>query len=249
MFRYDLSTEETIHVTPEAFDAVTPAAIDETRVAVATIRQKSVFFDVRVEAQYRHIEVFDMSSPEKSLQITQYTKPKGDHYSPFVMDSGKYIGYHRCQSDHLQHGDDVPRQFNKLLSPHEDVDCLGLRVRSQPFPKMAQSLHLLITSSKPCGWPIAMECVLSLRQMARTASSHQFGTKRRTYCMCVWDRLSNPTRRWRSTPSPMYRVVHESGDCSQRGNSIMRSHPPIQKGQNLFSDQRGMDETSTRIYT
>jgi hypothetical protein len=86
--------------------------------------------------------------------------------------------------------------------------------------------------------------------------------------------------------------VHESGDYSLRGNSIMRSHPPIQKvrkylcslllhwlhepsitfitnniifylftnrdddiyiymqGQNLFSDQRGMEETRiTRIYT
>lgn len=140
VFRYDLSTGETIRVTPEAFDAMTPAAIDETRVAVATIRQKSVFFDVRVEAQYRHIEVFDMSSPEKSLQITQYTKPKGDHYNPFVMDSGKYIGYHRCQSDHLQHGDDVPRQFNKLLSPHEDVGLFRVAGAFPAFSKDGSKL-------------------------------------------------------------------------------------------------------------
>ncbi|KAM0875207.1 hypothetical protein ACQ4PT_036901 [Festuca glaucescens] len=110
------------------------------RVAVATIRQKSVFFDVRVEAQYRHIEVFDMSSPEKSLQITQYTKPKGDHYNPFVMDSGKYIGYHRCQSDHLQHGDDVPRQFNKLLSPHEDVGLFRVAGAFPAFSKDGSKL-------------------------------------------------------------------------------------------------------------
>jgi thiol-disulfide isomerase/thioredoxin len=41
---------ETVRVTPEAFDAVTPAAISETKVAVATIRLKSKFSDVRVEA-------------------------------------------------------------------------------------------------------------------------------------------------------------------------------------------------------
>ncbi|OEL34006.1 hypothetical protein BAE44_0004977 [Dichanthelium oligosanthes] len=72
VFQYNLSIGETIRLTPEAFDAVTPAAIDETRVAVATIRQK-------------------------------------------------YIGYHRCKSDILQHGDDVPKHFHKVQSPHEDV--------------------------------------------------------------------------------------------------------------------------------
>lgn len=102
VFRYDMSTGEIIRVTPEAFDAVTPAAIDDSRVVVATIRQKSVFADVRVEAQYRHIEVIDMSLPDEPLQLTRYTKPKGDHYNPFVMDGGKYIGYHRCKSDHLK---------------------------------------------------------------------------------------------------------------------------------------------------
>jgi hypothetical protein len=89
-------------VTPEAFDAVTPAAIGETRVAVATIRQKSEFTDVRKEAQYRHIEIFDMSAQEQPLQITQNTRAKADHFNPFVMDGGKYIGYHRCKSDLLK---------------------------------------------------------------------------------------------------------------------------------------------------
>ncbi|TKV96459.1 hypothetical protein SEVIR_9G429832v4 [Setaria viridis] len=121
VFQYNLSTSETIRVTPEAFDAVTPAAIDETRIAVATIRQKSEFTDVRTETQYRHIEIFDMNTPEQPLQITQNTRAKADHFNPFVMDGGKYIGYHRCKSDLLQHGDDVPRHFHKLQSPHEDV--------------------------------------------------------------------------------------------------------------------------------
>ncbi|KAF8721492.1 hypothetical protein HU200_022996 [Digitaria exilis] len=102
VFQYNLSTGETIRVTPEAFDAVTPAAIDETRVAVATIRQKSEFTDVRTETQYRHIEIFDMNAPEQPLQITQNTRAKADHFNPFVMHDGKYIGYHRCKSDILQ---------------------------------------------------------------------------------------------------------------------------------------------------
>lgn len=101
VFRYNLRTGETVRVTPEAFDAVTPAAIDETRVAVATIRQKSEFTDVRNEAQYRHIEIFDMNA-QQPLQITQNIRAKADHFNPFVMDGGKYIGYHRCKSDLLK---------------------------------------------------------------------------------------------------------------------------------------------------
>jgi hypothetical protein len=41
---------EIVRVTPEAFDAVTPAAISKTKVVVATIRLKSKFSNVRVEA-------------------------------------------------------------------------------------------------------------------------------------------------------------------------------------------------------
>jgi len=81
---------------------VTPAAIDETKVAVATIRQKSEFTDVRTKTQYRHIEIFDMNALPQSLRITQNTRAKADHFNPFVMDGGKYIGYHRCKSDLLQ---------------------------------------------------------------------------------------------------------------------------------------------------
>ncbi|TVU47289.1 hypothetical protein EJB05_06884 [Eragrostis curvula] len=104
VFRYNLSTGETIRVTPEAFDAVTPAAIDETR--------------------YRHIEVFDMSAPEQPMKITQNTRAKADHFNPFVMDGGKYIGYHRCKSDTLE-----------LHSPHDDVGLLRV---SGVFPTFSK---------------------------------------------------------------------------------------------------------------
>ncbi|CAD6261420.1 unnamed protein product [Miscanthus lutarioriparius] len=66
VFRHDVRTNETVRVTPEDFDAVTPAAISETKVAVATIRQKSKFSDVRVEAQYRHIKIFDTAASPKA---------------------------------------------------------------------------------------------------------------------------------------------------------------------------------------
>nr|XP_034571051.1 tol-Pal system protein TolB-like isoform X2 [Setaria viridis] len=126
VFQYNLSTSETIRVTPEAFDAVTPAAIDETRIAVATIRQKSEFTDVRTETQYRHIEIFDMNTPEQPLQITQNTRAKADHFNPFVMDGGKYIGYHRCKSDLLQtNGPDSI--FSPVWNQKKDIlyVCMG----------------------------------------------------------------------------------------------------------------------------
>lgn len=105
VFRADISngeTSEILRVTPDEIDAITPAAINATKVAVATIRQKSKFSDVRVEAQYRHIEIFDSTAPEQTIQITQKTRPKADHFNPFVIDGGKRIGYHRCKSDILK---------------------------------------------------------------------------------------------------------------------------------------------------
>jgi hypothetical protein len=136
VFQFTISTGQTVRVTPEAFDAVTPAAISETKVAVATIRQKSKFSDVRVEAQYRHIEIFDAAAPgQPPVQITQKTRPKGDHYNPFVLDGGGRVGYHRCRSDLLQHGDDVPRNFHKLESPVQDV---GLFRVSGVFPTISK---------------------------------------------------------------------------------------------------------------
>ncbi|XP_058000030.1 uncharacterized protein LOC131178679 [Hevea brasiliensis] len=102
VFRYDISSGETVRVTPDGIDAITPAAINKTKVAVATIRQKSKFSDVRVEAQYRHIEIFYLTSPEQPIKITQTTRPKADHFNPFAIDGGKCIGYHRCKSELLK---------------------------------------------------------------------------------------------------------------------------------------------------
>ncbi|KAF2320141.1 hypothetical protein GH714_024276 [Hevea brasiliensis] len=45
VFRADISSGELVRVTPDGIDAVTPAAINGTKVAVATIRQKSRFSD------------------------------------------------------------------------------------------------------------------------------------------------------------------------------------------------------------
>jgi len=136
VFRYTIDTKETVRVTTEEFDAVTPAAISETKVAVATIRDKVMnFSDVRKEAQYRHIEIFDVAAPGQPVQITQKTRPKADHYNPFVLDGGGRVGYHRCRSDLLQHGDDVPRNFHKLESPVKDV---GLFRVSGVFPTVSK---------------------------------------------------------------------------------------------------------------
>ena len=112
VFRADISQGFESRVTPDGIHAITPAAIDANAVAVATIRQKSQFSDVRVEAQYRHIEIFYSDKPEQAIQITQKTRPKADHYNPFVIDGGKRIGYHRCKSDLLK----VPTTFQTFNS-------------------------------------------------------------------------------------------------------------------------------------
>lgn len=92
-----------VRVTPEDIDAFTPAAIDEFKVAVATIRKKSSFSDVRTEEQFRHIEIFDAQRGTKqSTKLTQMSRPKADHFNPFVINGGKRIGYHRCRNDLLK---------------------------------------------------------------------------------------------------------------------------------------------------
>jgi Tol biopolymer transport system component len=104
VYRYDIATKKTVRMTPETIDAMTPAAISETRVAVATIRQTSlqaVMTVQRVDAQYRHVEIFDVGAPDRPVQITRSTRPKADHYNPFVVDGGSRVGYHRCRTDDL----------------------------------------------------------------------------------------------------------------------------------------------------
>jgi hypothetical protein len=99
VFRYDMATGETVRVTPADLDAVTPAAISETKVAVATIRQKAGQNDARrVEAQYRHIEIFDVGAPNEPARITCKIRADEDYYNPFVLDGGARIGYHRCRT-------------------------------------------------------------------------------------------------------------------------------------------------------
>ncbi|VAI53403.1 unnamed protein product [Triticum turgidum subsp. durum] len=123
VFQYNISTKKTIRVTQKELDAVTPAAISETKVAVATIREKFVSGQsARTEEQYRHIEIFDTDMLElPPVRITHKMRPKSDHYNPFVLDGGERIGYHRCLSEHLRHGDRVHRNLYKLESPVEDI--------------------------------------------------------------------------------------------------------------------------------
>ncbi|KAL5719342.1 hypothetical protein ACHQM5_012135 [Ranunculus cassubicifolius] len=115
-------------VTPENIDAITPAAIDATTVAVATIRRKSGFDDIRVEAQYRHIEIFESSigGSYQSTPLTRRINGKADHFNPFVIDGGELIGYHRCNSDV-----GVDKEFQKLDSAEPGV---GLIRVSGVFP-------------------------------------------------------------------------------------------------------------------
>ncbi|MCL7037818.1 hypothetical protein MKW94_010220 [Papaver nudicaule] len=123
VYRADISSSgvEPERVTPVNIDAFTPAAIDATTVAVATIRQKSEFGDTRVEAQYRHIEIFNSAGRQEPIQITQKTRPKGDHYNPFVIGHGKRIGYHCCTSDPLDDEEEIKRQFQIITSPDPNI--------------------------------------------------------------------------------------------------------------------------------
>lgn len=105
VYRYNLALGKEDAEIPsrnaECFKAVTPVAIGEDKVAVATIRKKSAFSDVRGEEQYRHIEVFDLAALDEPVQITRTRRPKADHYSPFVLGDGSRVGYHRCRTDKL----------------------------------------------------------------------------------------------------------------------------------------------------
>uniref|UniRef100_A0ACD5Z3I2 Uncharacterized protein n=1 Tax=Avena sativa TaxID=4498 RepID=A0ACD5Z3I2_AVESA len=126
VIRFNISTKETTQVTPWGLVAVTPAAISETKVAVATIHQEYN------SEQYRHIEIFDTDAPAlPRVQITQKHRPQSDHYNPFILDGGGRIGYHRCRSNLLQ----VPRNLHRLESPVKDV---GLFRVSGLFPTISK---------------------------------------------------------------------------------------------------------------
>ncbi|KAF7076473.1 hypothetical protein CFC21_081114 [Triticum aestivum] len=145
VFRYDLAAHREERVTPVGIDAMTPAAISETRVAVATVRQKSKQVEMMVERvmdQYRHVEIFDTTTPSckpPSVQITQRMRPLGDHYNPFVLDGGRRIGYHRCRTDKLTpHGEQksIEKRFDKVQSGESEV---GLYRVTGVFPSISKN--------------------------------------------------------------------------------------------------------------
>ncbi|KAL6659810.1 hypothetical protein ACP70R_002639 [Stipagrostis hirtigluma subsp. patula] len=129
VFRHDLRTGETVRVTPADINAMTPAAIGENKVAVATIRLRTnQMSEQREEAEYRHIEIFDVADPGRPAvtRITQNVFAKADYYNPFVLDGGRSIGYHRTRREKVvlknaNGQSDVPRTFNMMRCPHEDV--------------------------------------------------------------------------------------------------------------------------------
>ncbi|KNA07452.1 hypothetical protein SOVF_171710 [Spinacia oleracea] len=117
-------------VTPENINAITPAAIDATTVAVATIREPSKFGQIRQETQYRHIEVFKVpdgsARPKEAIEkITQVVRPLADHFNPFVVvdkSANKRIGYHRCKvTDNVDEYAVVETQLVKIKSPDANI--------------------------------------------------------------------------------------------------------------------------------
>ncbi|KAI3907110.1 hypothetical protein MKW92_005355 [Papaver armeniacum] len=138
VYRADISSDGVmpVRVTPVNIDAFTPAAIDSTTVAVATIRQKSEFSDTRVEAQYRHIEIFYSTGGREPTPITRITRSKGDHFNPFVIGDGKRIGYHCCTSDPLNDEEEIKRQFQIITSPDPEI---GLFRVGGGFPTFSKS--------------------------------------------------------------------------------------------------------------
>lgn len=142
VFRADISsnalTSDPPRVTPENFHAMTPAAIDATTVAVATIRDNSTFGDARKEIQYRQIEIFDSTKRQQPIQVTMRSRSsKADHFNPFVITDGskKRIGYHRVKTELVMGGENIERQFQKLKSPIQDVGVFRV---SGVFPTISK---------------------------------------------------------------------------------------------------------------
>ncbi|KAI3917193.1 hypothetical protein MKW92_042572 [Papaver armeniacum] len=127
-------------VTPKDIDGFTPAAMDENKVAVVTVRKESIGLGTARDVdQFRQIEIFDRSlGPNQSTKITQKTKSlKADHFNPFLINSraGKRIGYHRGRSDKLSFDKAVETPFQALESPLKDV---GIFRVSGVFPTISK---------------------------------------------------------------------------------------------------------------
>ncbi|VAH99984.1 unnamed protein product [Triticum turgidum subsp. durum] len=118
VFRYDMATKETVRVTPEAIDAMTPAAISETRVAVAAIRQKSRQAARRAD------------QPEDQAERRPLQPFRGRRRQPHRLPSG--------QNRRSRHWDNLSapnKSFDKMHSPHTDV---GLFRVSGVFPTISK---------------------------------------------------------------------------------------------------------------
>ena len=87
VFQYRITTKQEIRIIPEGIDAMTPAAICETKVAVATLRQKHHMWSFMVPRgveQYRHMEIFDAKDLRGPVGLTVNIRPRADHFNPFV---------------------------------------------------------------------------------------------------------------------------------------------------------------------
>ncbi|KMT12861.1 hypothetical protein BVRB_4g089530 [Beta vulgaris subsp. vulgaris] len=144
VFRADISegglTSDITRVTPDDIDAITPAAIDDTKVVVATIRKSSDFSHAKRDVdQYRHIEIYDSSGEENVIKITKNTKPMADHYNPFVLtdfNGEMRIGYHRCNTESLdEDGTDLLDKLEEVQSPEPGVDLFRM---SGAFPSFSK---------------------------------------------------------------------------------------------------------------
>ncbi|KAL5722281.1 hypothetical protein ACHQM5_005819 [Ranunculus cassubicifolius] len=134
VYRVDISTGDVKRMTPVNFKSMTPAAINDTTVAVATIREKSDFADERKVDQYRHIEIFDTTrGPEESTRITQNTTPDADHFNPFVIKGSEIIGYHRCKKL-------IQTRYDTLKSPLSDVELFRVSGVFPTFKKDGSKL-------------------------------------------------------------------------------------------------------------
>ncbi|KAL8110313.1 uncharacterized protein LOC141672624 [Apium graveolens] len=135
----DTNTSEPTRVTPDTSNAMTPVAIDETTVAVSMIRDLAKFGIDRTAEHYRHIIVYDSNTRQPLMDLNQETNPLADHFNPFlIMDVGtdsKRIGYHRVNSDLVQKGENIEKQFHKIQSPVEDVELFRLSGAFPTFTK------------------------------------------------------------------------------------------------------------------
>ncbi|KAF7008909.1 hypothetical protein CFC21_023558 [Triticum aestivum] len=126
VYRYDLTTKDTIKVTPDDIQAMTPAAIDKTTVAVAVTRETSM--DRTRKEQHRHIEIFEVGKPASPVVITHGTTPLADHYSPFVLDGGSRVGFHRCRTDDdkVNTTADPKKKLSSPAATHKDGGLAGV---------------------------------------------------------------------------------------------------------------------------